>query len=418
MKVYKFGGASVKNSEAIENLKKIVEGTKGKLIIIVSALGKTTNKLEKLLDKFLAGNANLLSDFDSIKEEHIEIANQLFNSDNEVFEILNEYFDALYNYILIPNKTGYDYNYDQIVHFGEIFSTIIVSEYLNLVGYENDWVDIREIIKTNSNFREGIIDWDLSEKNVKNTFHFEDVNCYVSQGFIASNENNEPTTLGREGSDYSAAVIANMLDAESLTIWKDVPGVLNADPKFFSETQRIRELSYLEAVELAFSGAQVIHPKTIKPLQNKQIPLIVKSFIEPNEKGTLIQNDTIDNLDIPICIVKRDQLLLTLKPKDYSFVMEEGISSLFKLFFDNRIKVNLIQTSAISFSLCVDDEKQKLRNLLEHFKGEYTILYNENVELFTVRHYNDEYLRRLIENKEILLEQKSRNTIRFIAKLK
>lgn len=416
MNVFKFGGASVKSTSAIKNLLHLVSQYKGELVVVISAFGKTTNKLEQLLDSYINSSHDTFAVFESLKSEHLEVCKELGLKKSMDFEGVNRILDDLKSFLDLPYNGLYDFTYDQIVHVGELLSTTIISAYLNENGLLNQWIDIRKVFKTDSTYREANVDFDTTGRLCKEFFDFSVNKLYITQGFIGADEKGFAVTLGREGSDYSAAILANLLNAESLTIWKDVSGVLNADPKIYPNAEKLPELSYLEAVELAYSGAQVIHPKTIKPLQNKQIPLLVKSFVHPNEEGTIIRSDEVDKALLPIYILKTNQVLITIKPKDYSFVLEECISNLFAKFFANRMKVNLIQTSAISFSVCVDNDERKLPLLLEAFKAHYHVLYNKDVQLMTIRHYTKEFVESLVKNMTVYVEQKSRSTIRLVVK--
>jgi len=416
MRIFKFGGASVKNADAIRNLAGIVKNTEGELVVVISALGKTTNKLEHILKQYIIHNDTCFSLFNDLKAEHFEIAIQLLGSEHSFLREMEHEFMKLHSNLVVKYSGNYDYHYDQIVHFGEIFSTKLISAYLNTGNVKNNWIDIRCCLKTDSNYREANVDYLVSQKMVQQSFNFESNSMFITQGFIASDHHGNPVTLGREGSDYTAALLANLLDAESTTIWKDVPGVLNADPKIFEKAVKLEELSYLEAIELAYSGAQVIHPKTIKPLQNKNIPLYVKSFINSNGGGTIIKEKAADPVKTPIYILKKEQVLVSIKPKDFSFVLEECMSQIFGHFFENRIKVNMIQTSAVSFSVCVDTDERKLPLLLDKLKEDYSVRYNDNLDLITVRHYTPEFVNEVLGQKEILLEQKSRNTTRLVVR--
>ncbi len=303
-----------------------------------------------------------------------------------------------------------------MVSFGELWSTMIVAEYLKKTGLDVEWTDIRGNLITDNRFRDANILWNESSKRIRSVFSFKRKKIYVTQGFIGSTVAGESTTLGREGSDYTAAIIANMLDAESVTFWKDVPGLLNADPKWLEDTHKLDEMSYREAVEITFSGAKVIHPKTIKPLHNKNIPLYVKSFLAPEETGTLVTEDPKLTRIVPIFIRKESQVLLSLLPKDFSFVMGDNLSMMFQTFMQNGIKVNLVEASAVSIDVCVDDERPKIETLLNGLKNEYSAFYNENAELLTIRHYNAEAVDKITQGREILLEQRTRNTVRFVVR--
>ena len=297
-----------------------------------------------------------------------------------------------------------------------MWSTLIVSEFLKKSGLRAEWVDIRDKLVTDERYRDANILWSESSNRIKTVFDFVRYPVYVTQGFIGGTKAGQITTLGREGSDYTAAILANMLDAECVVVWKDVPGVLNADPKWLADTVKLEEMSYREAVEMTFSGAKVIHPKTIKPLQNKNIPLIVKSFLDPGGKGTLITDEPTLRRIVPVFIRKEDQILISILPKDFSFVMGDNLSRIFQLFLGQGIKVNLVEASAVSIDVCVDDEKIKVDALLDTLKDEYSAIYNENVEMLSVRHYTPEAVERITTGREILLEQRTRSTVRFVVR--
>lgn len=414
MLVFKFGGASVKNSEAVKNIVTILNKYKGKILVVVSAMGKTTNALERLTDSYIKGDSDMLEALQEVKTYHYKIADELFKrNDNKIFRDLDILFDDLERHLHRQPSMNYDFEYDQIVSYGEIISTLIVSAYLNDSGCSNIWTDIRNILKTDSTFRDAKVNIELSSELAKKTFIFSNTQLYVTQGFIGSDINNQPTTLGREGSDYTAAMLAYIMDAENVTIWKDVPGVLNADPKHFSNTLKLNQLSYSDAIELTFYGASVIHPKTIKPLQNKNIPLLVKSFLEPDNDGTIIKNSS--NIEsVTFYIVKEDQILLRISPKDFSFVAEESLSKIFGLFTKYNAKINLMQNSAICFKVCVNNEKYRIPKLLDELKKDFNIELDTNLQLVTIRNYTPESIEHVLKGKKLLLEQKDNVTIQLI----
>jgi aspartate kinase len=416
MKVYKFGGASVKDAAAIRNLAKIVTEESDNLIIVVSAFGKTTNALEKILNAWLNGEGKYNYLLDEVYAGHLSVITALFGQGSETKGKIDVSFAIMRDYLLTSAKGKYDFEYDQVVSYGEIWSTIIVAEYLKKSFQEVDWCDIRENLLTDDRYRDANVLWSESTKRVRNTFDFNKKRIYVTQGFIGGTAAGTTTTLGREGSDYTAAILANMLDAEYVVVWKDVPGILNADPNWFQNTSKLDELSYKEAVEMSFSGAKVIHPKTIKPLQNKNIPLYVRSFLDPEEKGTVIKADTTLKEIVPVFIKKEDQILISILPKDFSFVMGDNLSRIFHIFITHGIKVNLVEASAISIDVCVDDERTKINSLINDLKDEYSAVYNEHVEMLSVRHYTPEALERITKGREILLEQKTRSTVRFVVR--
>jgi aspartate kinase len=416
MKVYKFGGASVKDASGIRNLAKIVSGGPDDLVVVVSAFGKTTNALEKVLKAWLSGDNLYKALLDEIIKDHKSVIEELFIDKTEVAIKTDISFAILKEYLESEERKEYDLEYDQIVSYGEIWSTIIVAEYLKTIFPDSEWIDIRNILITDDRFRDANILWSESKARVIGVFDFTVKRIYVTQGFIGGTVAGQFTTLGREGSDYTAAVLANMLDAECVVVWKDVPGILNADPKWLPDAQKMEEISYMEAVEMTFSGAKVIHPKTIKPLHNKSIPLHVRSFLEPEEKGTVIKADVTVKRVIPVFIRKEDQILISIRPKDFSFVMGDNLSRIFHSFVIHGIKVNLVEASAISIDVCVDDERPKVHALVEDMKNEFSALYNEMVELLTVRHYTPEAAERISKEREILLEQRTRSTVRFVVR--
>lgn len=422
MKVFKFGGVSIKDAEAVKNVGEIITGYPDqKILIVISAVGKSTNKLEEITQLYIDSNSELASKIATLKKEHINIVESLSNDHKTdetkiIFEQLKVDIEKIFGYLekLFSNEANQDYDiiYDQVVPVGELLSTKIVSAYLNSINILNSWTDARKLILTDSSFRNAEVDWQLTEMSIQN-LEWEG-NLIVTQGFIGGTKGNFMTTLGREGSDYSAAIFANLLNAESLTIWKDVDGVLNADPKFFNNTIKLDNISYKEAIELAYFGASVIHPKTIKPVQNKNIPLWVKSFINTNEPGTLINDNTDKDDEITKYIFKSDQVLMSFSPKDFSFIKEKNISEIFDALAVQKLEVSTIQNSAINFSISVDYDKNKIEKLLQTLQEKYTIKYNQGLELLTIRHFDDEILAKLINGRQVFLEQKSRNTVRVL----
>lgn len=416
MKVFKFGGASVMDAAGIRNLAKIVLEEKENLVIVVSAFGKTTNALEKVLKSWLAGENNYKDHLDDIYSYHSSVAEELFPSGNSVKDKIDTSFAKLIGYLTSAKKSGYDFEYDQVVSYGEIWSTIIVAGYLNKTGLKAEWVDIRENLKTDDRYRDANILWSESAFRITKVFDFKRYPIYITQGFIGGTITGQSTTLGREGSDYTAAILANMLDADSVTVWKDVPGLLNADPKWLRDAQKLEEMSYREAVEMTFSGAKVIHPKTIKPLQNKNIPLYVRSFLDPDEKGTVVVADPTLRKIMPVFIRKENQILVSILPRDFSFVMGDNLSRIFHTFILHGIKVNLVEASAVSIDVCIDDERHKVESLLTDLRTEYSAVYNENVELLSIRHYTPGAIERITTGREILLEQRTRSTVRYVVR--
>jgi aspartate kinase len=414
MKVFKFGGASVSTTERIKNLSTILKVYQDqKLLIIISAIGKTTNALEKVTEAFHAGQKDVaLNLFNEIKQQHIQTSEELeLESTKQLLDFFTEVEWILHDK---PNHS-YDYYYDQIVCIGELLSSFIISSFLNKSSVQNKWIDVRDILRTDNNFRDATIDWEVSSENVEKKLQplFSTNNIIITQGFIAATDENESTTLGREGSDYTAAVFANLLNAESQTIWKDVPGVMNADPKQYTEAKLIRELNYREVIEMAYYGAQVIHPKTIKPLQNKSIPLYVRSFIHPDEEGTIIHNKSLQQLP-SIIVYKQNQVLLQLASKDFSFVSEGLTTRVYEIFEELKFKPNLTQNAAISFLCVVDDHAEKVENFALESSKEFDVQVIKNLLLLTIRHYNDPIVRQLTENRKIILKQQTPETIQVL----
>lgn len=417
MKIFKFGGASVKDAESIKNVASVLNYTGyDNTIIVVSAIGKTTNLLEKLVKDYVSKSVNLKNTFHELIDSHLKILNELNFKNNSKLIIDVKKIIQKIKFFLDNNKSpNYDFIYDQVVSFGEIISTTIVSQYLNSTGILNKLIDAREIIKTDSYYRDSNVDWETSQTKIKKTFNSNGV--YVTQGFIGSDYNNFTTTLGREGSDYTAAIIAYSIDAKEVIIWKDVPGVLNADPKEFKKTKLLNKISYREAIELAYYGASVIHPKTLQPLQKKEIPLIVKSFMDPKGKGTVVSKGSdIDPL-IPCYIVKKNQVLLRLSSLDFSFIVENNISEIFRLLDKFKMKVDLIQNSAISFSVCINDKYNSLDQLISELKPKFKVQLFEEVSLYTIRHFNSDKSGLLSKkNDNLLLEQRLENTLQLVIK--
>ena len=416
MDVFKFGGASVNSAEGVRNFHKIAQSYKSESLIVVSAMGKTTNALEQIVDHFFHKKIDLVQQqFEEVKTYHFGIINELF-SETELASInkINVLFENLQAYLQKPASLNYEFEYDQIVAFGELISTTILSEYLRTKGVKNQWIDIRRYLKTNDTFGEAKVDWELSRQLLPTAFTFHDTFIYITQGFIGGTSSNLTTTLGREGSDYTAAILANVLDAREVSILKDVPGVMNADPKWIPDAKQLKRISYQEAIELAFFGAKVIHPKTIQPIREKKIPMYVRSFINFHEQGTMVSTAAIEkSVKTPIFIQKKDQRLISIRPKDYSFVIEENLGRIFSLIAEHRLKVNLTQNSAISFSLCVDNSKN-IDKLIEALKEDYEVRYNENLELITIRHYDTDSINQMVEDRSVLLEQKSRDTAQYV----
>ncbi len=416
MQVYKFGGASVKDAQGVINLANIIRNYgRMPLLVVVSAMGKTTNLLEKLLLSFMNGNDDTFEILGQAKAYHHDIAIELFpDPAHPVHDVVSNLFVEIEWILEEEPQDPYDYLYDQIVSVGELLSTTIVSHYLNEQGIRNTWLDARGYIATDNNHREANVDWKETQERINADIPtLLETQLVVTQGFIGSTSENFTTTLGREGSDYSAAIFASCLDAESVTIWKDVPGVLNADPKWFDRTELIPELSYLDAIELTYYGATVIHPKTIKPLQNKNISLYVRSFIEHTNGGTHIRK-TKETLPIPSFIFKVNQVLISILPRDFSFIVEDNLSDIFKLFHKHKIKINMMNNSAVSFSVSVDDTGDNIESLINELKERYQIEHQSGLELITIRYYNQSTIDRVLVDKKIIMELKDSYTCQLL----
>jgi aspartate kinase len=416
MRVFKFGGASVKDANGVRNVYDVLQKVGyDDVLIVVSAMGKTTNALELVIKDYFENAKTLQSSVQEVKKHHYEIIMDLFDDEkNPVFPAVDNLFGEL-DYFLSHNKSpNYSFVYDQLVSFGELMSSTILSHYFTYRNMPNNWVDVRNFIKTDSNYRDAGVNWEVTQKNISEGIKKNILN--ITQGFIGADENNFTTTLGREGSDYSAAIFAYCLNAESVTIWKDVPGVMNADPRYFENATLLNQISYREAIELAFYGATVIHPKTLQPLQRMEIPLLVKSFINPVLPGTSVSKGADLEPHLPCFIVKRAQLLLSLSSIDFSFIMEENISEIFKLLHEFKMKVSLIQNSAISFSVCIEDKYGNFDALKNILSKKFKISYNDNVSLYTIRHFDEKAKNAIEKNKDVLLKQISRETLQLVTK--
>ena len=414
MKIFKFGGASVKDSDGVKNLVKILNYLgQQQTLIVISAMGKTTNSLELLVKNYFDNKDDLQYSLNEVFNFHNKILDDLFKEDNhQIFSDVKEVFENLRGFLKRNKSPDYSFVYDQVVSFGEILSTKIINSYLNYSNIRCNWVDARVLIKTDSKYRDANLNWEITKASISKNIDTKLLN--ITQGFIASDANSFSTTLGREGSDYTAAIFAYCLNAESVTIWKDVPGVLNADPRVFKKPQLLNQISYTEAIELAFYGASVIHPKTLQPLQKKEIPLYVKSFLNPEGKGTSISRGTkIDPL-IPCFIVQRNLNLLKLSSLDFSFIVEDNISDIFQILHENKMKVDLIQNSAISFSVCVYDKYSRLKELISILKATFKVECTENVSLFTIRHFNENSSVEILKNNTLLLEQRTKETLQLV----
>jgi len=414
MQIFKFGGASVKDADSIKNLAKVLQTVgHANTLVVVSAMGKTTNALEKVLSNYFNNKKELQSSIQDVTKFHNAIILDLFeNTNHPIFKIVTSFFNDLSSFFERNKSPDYNFVYDQTVGFGELISAAIISAYLDESGIKNKWLDVRDIIKTDNYYRNAKVDWESTQNLISNKVDRTVIN--ITQGFLASDANNFTTTLGREGSDYTAAIFAYCLNAQSVTIWKDVPGVLNADPRYFENAQLLHKISYREAIELAFYGASVIHPKTLQPLQRKEIPLFVKSFLNPEDNGTCVSKGVDLDPLTPCFIVRKNQVLISLSSLDFSFIVEENISEIFNLLHVHKMKVDVIQNSAISFSVCVDNNYNNLEALLQHLKAKFKVTYYENVSLYTIRHYDQKSIEALEQNKTILLKQLYQKTIQIV----
>jgi len=416
MKVFKFGGASVKDADGVRNIAAVLQKVGyNDTLIVVSAMGKTTNALEQVIRNYCDKSKALQSALQEVIKYHNAILLDLFEDENHViFKTINALFEEL-NHFLSRNKSpNYNFIYDQVIGYGELASTTIISAYLNDIGCVNYWLDVRDLIKTDDYYRRANVNWDTTQQQISKAFKKDTLQ--ITQGFLGSDCNNFTTTLGREGSDYTAAIFAYCLNAESVTIWKDVPGVLNADPRYFENAQLLEHISYKEAIELAFYGASVIHPKTLQPLQRKEIPLYVKSFLHPQNPGTKVSKFEGIQPQVPCFIVKNQQVLISLSSLDFSYIVEENISAIFGLLHLYKMKVDVIQNSAISFSVCVDDIFGNLDKLVQHLKEKYKVTWLEDVALYTIRHYNEDDIKQLEVGKDVLMKQLTRGTVQIVTK--
>lgn len=415
MKIFKFGGASVKDAAGVRNLIHVLETVGYKeTLVVVSAMGKTTNDLEKIIDEYFINKTQIPSGIIELKEYHLQIVKELFEENQTlVSERIHFYFDELQLFLKNNKAPNYSFVYDQVVSYGELLSTTIIQHYFLEKGWDSFWLDARNCIKTDDYYRAANLNWEETQSQIKN--ETKGHNLIITQGFIGSNSNNFTTTLGREGSDYSAAIFAYALNADSVTIWKDVPGVLNGDPRVFQNTELLNQISYREAIELAFYGASVIHPKTLQPLQRKEIPLFVKSFENPEGLGTSVSKGKKIEPLIPCYILKKDQVLLRLSSIDFSFIVEENISYIFGLLHEYQMPVELIQNSAISFSVCINNKYKRLEELVLVLRSRFNVEVNEHVDLFTVRHFNEKAVQSIRKyNRQILLEQRTEETAQFV----
>ncbi|WP_299119625.1 aspartate kinase [uncultured Tenacibaculum sp.] len=412
MRIFKFGGASVKDAESVRNVARVLqhEGTEN-LLVVISAMGKMTNAFEEIINNYFYKKDGLQNSIDFVVNYHQEIIDDLFEENNDITNKVNLLFGELSGFMAQNTSTDYNYVYDQIVGFGELISTNIVSAYLTKIGVNNQWLDVRDYIQTNSNFRDAKIDWELTEKKISENVNTSQLN--ITQGFLGSN-GKDTTTLGREGSDYTAGIFAYCLDAENVSIWKDVDGVLNADPRVFTETELLHEISYTEAIEMAFYGASVIHPKTIQPLEQKNIPLFVRSFKDITKDGTCVGRGKKITPEVPCFIVKKNQILASISAKDFSFMVEHNISDVFKKLHEYKLKVNLIQNSAISFSVCIEDKYDRFDAFYNDLQTNFNIKSYKNVTLYTIRHFNDAAIKTIQKRGKAIIRQINTETAQLV----
>jgi len=418
MRVFKFGGASVKSAEAVKNMGAILRKYGDEeLVVVVSAMGKTTNAVEAMVEAYMEQEAEKLEGLlEELKAGHRLVLDGLFGAPNhQVFAAVDQLFQDLQSDLEQDPSLNYDFDYDRLIGYGELLSTTIIAHYLNQEGIATRWMDIRKSLKTDNTWREARVDWELSGKLVAEHFTFKGERVLLTQGFLGSTINGQATSLGREGSDYTAAVLAHILRPESVTIWKDVPGVLNADPKYFDDTVLLDKLSYLDATELAYFGTSVIHPKTIKPLQNKHISLHVKSFLDPEAPGTLVGNQRYDKL-IPSFIFRMDQVLIRTSPHDFSFINENNLEKIFGIMGKHGLKINLMQNSALSFKMIVNNDKRRLRAVIDHLEAHFKVDYQTGLELVTIRYFDQSTIDRVMINKELILEQRGVHNIELLVR--
>jgi aspartate kinase len=415
MKIFKFGGASVKDAEGVKNVKTVLEFTSEKnLVVVISAMGKSTNALELVVYNYFSNQAELESSISEVYNYHLKILNDLFpNPSHSIYAEVSKWFGELRAFLETNKSKNHAFVYDQVVSYGEMVSTIIVSQYLNDSGIKNDWLDVRQCIKTDDYYRDARVDWEDTQSHITQIVSKKGIT--ITQGFLGSeHHNNFTTTLGREGSDYTAAIFGYCLNADNVTIWKDVPGVLNADPRYFSDTTLLHHISYREAIELAFYGASVIHPKTLQPLQRKEIPLYVKSFLHPEAQGTCVGKGVLLDPMVSCFILKKNQVLISLSSLDFSFMMEDNFSEVFNLLHRYKMKVELIQNSAISFSVCIDNKYNQLEPLLTKLRERFKVICYYGVTLYTIRHSKPIEIQTLTQDKEILLKQESSETVQLV----
>ncbi len=414
MQVFKFGGASIKDAKSIKNMVSVLQNTGyNNTLIVVSAMGKTTNSLESVVHHYFKNPSKLNFAIHEVLQYHQKIINSLFlDKQHKIYSKIAAFFVNLHHFLEKNTNTNYAFVYDQIIATGELLSTTIISEYLSDCSIKNNWIDVRKLIKTDSSYGDAVVNWEITQQQITTQINTSILN--ITQGFLASDSQNNTTTLGREGSDYTAAIFAYFLNAKSVTIWKDVSGVLNADPRYFENTQLLHQISYEEAIEMAFYGATIIHPKTLQPLQKKEIPLFVKSFLNPTKSGTKVSKDQLLKPFIPCYVVKKNQILITLSSLDFSFIAEKNIAEIFELLHQYKLKVGVIQNSAISFSVCIEDKPLKIEKLLLKLQEKFKVTYSKNVALYTIRHYTKDSIRRLTQHKKVLVKQKNRTTVQLV----
>ena len=415
MRVFKFGGASVKDANGVKNVAGVLQQVGyDDVFLVVSAMGKMTNAFEKLTHAYCEKSNEVDAILNEIKAYHETIINDLFENKSALIkDKIKIYFAQIASFFAENTSDDYDFIYDQVVSQAELISTTIVSKYLASVKVPNTWIDVREYISTNDDYRDAKVDWKRTEENIKRSI-VKNGTLYITQGFLGRSEKTHTTTLGREGSDYTAGIFAYCLNADSVTIWKDVDGVLNADPRYFKEASLLQKISYTEAIELAFYGASVIHPKTLQPLQKKEIPLYVKSFVHPENTGTTVARGEAIHPVQPCFIVKKNQILLSISSLDFSFIVEQNISDIFAFLHDYKMKVNLIQNSAISFSVCLEDNYHLFDKLVNTLKSKFKIDYYQDVSLFTIRHFTQDAIRQIEEGNNLLLKQLTQDTVQIV----
>ena len=413
-KVFKFGGASIKDVESIKTVGEILQSYKNDdLVVVFSAIGKVTNMLEVVVEQYVKQTAKANDALQKVKDFHTDIVGELFDENHAIYNEVNNLFVEIEWALEDEPNQDYGYDYDQIVSIGEFLSTKIMSAYLATIHFENNWFDVRDLIRTDNTYRNAKVDWETTTTFIKNKLKAK--HC-ITQGFLGCTSENFTTTLGREGSDFTAAILAFSIDAEEVVIWKDVPGMMNADPKHFSDATLLDKISFDEAIELAYFGAKVIHPKTIQPLKQNGIPLYIKSFVRPSESGSKISEGIATSPKIPSYIVKENQILISISDTSLSFIVETHMSKIFSLLSKHSVRVNMMQNSAVSFSICVDNDAHKVPRLLEDLKNDFEVFFNDGLRLYTIRHYTSESVQGLVKYKDVILEQKSRNTLQIVAK--